>query len=441
MLPIKVVLTGLLGVSACMANISGVVTDTGSTPIPGAVVQLETGGWTATTGADGSFTLSASTGILPVNGKLLPNGLSAGITGNLMTMAIGERAAVEVATFDLNGKALSNVRQTMETGVHTIALPQRSAGVYLYKVKSGNGEVVLKGNSVGGGSSGSGVTAQGPSSNRLAKKAAVAINDVIAATKTGYLNYRCVQYTSDTTGLQIKMIASAGTLTDTDGNVYQTVQIGTQVWTVENLRVTKYNDGSSIPLDTSTATWGNATTPMFCYYSNTTNSDSIKKYGALYNWYVVNPLNPKKIAPTGWHVPTDAEWDTLQNNLIAKGYNWDGTTTGNNQAIRQNAQIQIQNIRNIGAQATARYNATQAANDAQQATWDADQDAQARNGQEFSNYLLDQTVVQDNNMYNNGTVGHGTAWNSTADALVKADPDRFEYVEKPNFWQGTDYHQ
>ena len=131
----------------------------------------------------------------------------------------------------------------------------------------------------------------------------------------------------------------------------------------------------------------------------------------------------------------------MQNNLIAKGYNWDGTTTGNNQAIRQNAQIQIQNFRNIGAQATARYNATQAANDAQQATWDADQDAQARNGQEFSNYLLDQTVVQDNNMYNNGTVGHGTAWNSTADALVKADPDRFEYVNKPNFWQGTDYHR
>jgi hypothetical protein len=107
----------------------------------------------------------------------------------------------------------------------------------------------------------------------------------------------------------------------------------------------------------------------------------------------------------------------------------------------QNAQIQIQNIRNIGAQATARYNATQAANDAQQAKWDADQDAQARNNQEFSNYLLDQTVVQDNNMYNNGTVGHGTLWNSTADALVKADPDRFEYVEKPNFWQGTDYHR
>jgi hypothetical protein len=113
----------------------------------------------------------------------------------------------------------------------------------------------------------------------------------------------------------------------------------------------------------------------------------------------------------------------------------------NDQAIRQNAQIQIQNIRNIGAQATARYNATQAANDAQQANWEAGQDAQARNSQDFSNYLLDQTVVQDNNMYNNGTVGHGTVWNSTADALVKSDPDRFEYVDKPNFWQGTDYNR
>jgi uncharacterized protein (TIGR02145 family) len=72
-----------------------------------------------------------------------------------------------------------------------------------------------------------------------------------------------------------------------------------------------------------------ATAPKFCYYSNTTNADSIKKYGALYNWYVVSPSNPKKIAPAGWHVPSSAEWDTLGNYLIAKGYNWDGTTDSN----------------------------------------------------------------------------------------------------------------
>ena len=125
-------------------------------------------------------------------------------------------------------------------------------------------------------------------------------------------------------------VPSAGMVTDTDGNVYQTVRIGNQVWTMENLRVTKYNDGSSIPLGTSTVTWGNDTTPMFCYYSNTTNADSIKKFGALYNWYAVDT---KKLAPTGWHVPTDSEWEVMQNYLVMHGYNYDGTTDTSNNKI------------------------------------------------------------------------------------------------------------
>jgi len=117
-----------------------------------------------------------------------------------------------------------------------------------------------------------------------------------------------------------------GTVTDIDGNVYQTVKIGNQVWTVENLRTTKYNDGTPIPLVTDSVAWKALNTSGYCYYNNTTNADNIKKYGALYNWYVVNT---KKLAPKGWHVPTDAEWTTLENYLIANGYNWDGTTTGN----------------------------------------------------------------------------------------------------------------
>ena len=104
------------------------------------------------------------------------------------------------------------------------------------------------------------------------------------------------------------------------------------------------------------------------------------------------------------------------------------------------AQI-VGNINQIGANATARMNSIEAANDAQHAQWNAGQDNNARNNQGFHNYVLDQTVVQDNNMYGNGTIGHGTLWNTTADALVKADPDRFQYVDKPNFWEGTDYHK
>ena len=137
-----------------------------------------------------------------------------------------------------------------------------------------------------------------------------------------------------------------GTVTDIDGNVYKTVKIGNQVWTVENLRTTKYNDGTPIPLVTDGAAWAALTTPGYCYYNNTTNADSIKKYGALYNWYVVNT---KKLAPKGWHVPTVAEWDTLQNYLIANGYNWDGTTTGNKIAKSMAAQTDWKTDTNPGA--------------------------------------------------------------------------------------------
>jgi hypothetical protein len=115
------------------------------------------------------------------------------------------------------------------------------------------------------------------------------------------------------------------------------------------------------------------------------------------------------------------------------------TYQAHQQALMSFTQQQIANIHQIGANATARYNATQAANDQQHATWRQGEDDISRNGRGFSNYLLDQTVIQDNNMYSNGTISHGTVWNSTADALVKANPNRYEIVNTPNYWQGVDY--
>jgi uncharacterized protein (TIGR02145 family) len=111
---------------------------------------------------------------------------------------------------------------------------------------------------------------------------------------------------------------------DYDGNVYDTVRIGTQTWLVQNLKTTKYNDGSEIPLVTDASEWTALSTPGYCWYDN----DNTHKnpYGALYNWYTVST---GKLAPKGWHVPTYAEWMELEQYLIANGYNWDGTTTGN----------------------------------------------------------------------------------------------------------------
>ena len=114
------------------------------------------------------------------------------------------------------------------------------------------------------------------------------------------------------------------TVTDVEGNVYHTVKIGNQLWTVENLRTTKYYDGTAISLVTDEDRWKNLATPAYCWYGNDINHKS--KYGALYNWYAVDT---KKLAPTGWHVPTDKEWTILEKYLIANGYNWDGTKRRN----------------------------------------------------------------------------------------------------------------
>jgi len=114
-------------------------------------------------------------------------------------------------------------------------------------------------------------------------------------------------------GTQVSFTTPTATITDIDGNVYHTVTIGTQTWMVENMKTTRYNDGTAIPLVTDSTAWANQTTPGYCLYNNDAATYK-NKYGALYNWYTVNT---GKLAPTGWHVPTDAEWTTLTDYVTA----------------------------------------------------------------------------------------------------------------------------
>ena len=101
------------------------------------------------------------------------------------------------------------------------------------------------------------------------------------------------------------------TVTDIDGNVYHTVTIGTQTWMVENLKVTHYRNGNLIPIVTDNTSWSNLTTGAYCNYNNDANN--VTTYGRLYNWFTVN--DSRNLAPTGWHVPTDAEWVALETYL------------------------------------------------------------------------------------------------------------------------------
>jgi len=98
-----------------------------------------------------------------------------------------------------------------------------------------------------------------------------------------------------------------GTVTDIDGNVYQTVTIGTQVWMAENLKVTHYRNGDPIPNVTDNTEWQGLSTGAYCNYDN--DEHNVATYGRFYNWYAVD--DSRNIAPEGWHVPSDAEWQTL----------------------------------------------------------------------------------------------------------------------------------
>jgi uncharacterized protein (TIGR02145 family) len=102
-----------------------------------------------------------------------------------------------------------------------------------------------------------------------------------------------------------------GTVTDVDGNVYQTIGIGSQFWMAENLKTTKYNDGTSIPQVTGNRDWSLLFTPAYCWYNNDELSNK-NIYGALYNWYTVNT---GKLCPSGWHVPNNSEWAVLASYL------------------------------------------------------------------------------------------------------------------------------
>ena len=121
--------------------------------------------------------------------------------------------------------------------------------------------------------------------------------------------------TTDTT-ITAQACPGVPTVTDIDGNVYNTVQIGEQCWMRENLRTTKYANGTTIPLGTTTSS-----TTAYRYYPGN-DSANVSTYGYLYNWAAVmngaasssaNPSGVQGICPDGWHVPSDAEWTQLTN--------------------------------------------------------------------------------------------------------------------------------
>jgi uncharacterized protein (TIGR02145 family) len=110
-------------------------------------------------------------------------------------------------------------------------------------------------------------------------------------------------------------VCGSSTVTDIEGNVYNTVLIGDQCWMKENLKTTTYSNGSPIPNVADSGAWMNLTSGAYVWYDN--NISWKDSYGALYNWFATVDVNG--LCPTGWHVPTNDEWTALTDYIGGTG--------------------------------------------------------------------------------------------------------------------------
>jgi uncharacterized protein (TIGR02145 family) len=131
----------------------------------------------------------------------------------------------------------------------------------------------------------------------------------LTATTTYYVKAYATNSVSTSYGEELSFITYTDVLHDIDGNVYKTMTIGTQEWMAENIKTTKYRNGDLIPTTipaTLDISGESSSEYQWAYDSNESNAND---YGRLYTWYAVT--DSRNVCPTGWHIPTDAEWTTL----------------------------------------------------------------------------------------------------------------------------------
>ena len=305
--------TAVSSITLTTAVSGGNVTDNG-----GGTVSARGVCWSTTTGPtiSGSKT-SDGTGTGAFASNL--TGLAAGTTYFLRAYATngaGTSYGSEVS-FTTTAPALPTVTTT---AISSIAVTTASSGGNV--TADGGGSILARGvcwsttaNPTISGSHTTNGTGTGIFSSNLASLATGTVYHVRAyATNTGG-----TAYGSD--------ITFSTQLTDIEGNIYNTVIIGSQVWMAQNLTTTTFRNSSAIPNIPDASGWIAATTPAYCWYNNDIATKN--PYGAMYNWFAVNTGN---LCPTGWHVPTDDEFVVLEEYLgldPAHAYDW--TWRGTNQ--------------------------------------------------------------------------------------------------------------
>jgi uncharacterized protein (TIGR02145 family) len=318
-----------------------------STTVSSVEIENLTAGTSHTINGDDILGLTMTTGVQSTEYvqsseiKIYPNPMT-DKSKLLISAPVAGEAIISI--YDMTGKQLSHNQSYLENYTQEFTLSGLISGLYLVNVKGNNYQLserlVSNGRSNGT-----------PSIEKVSDNIAV-------DKKVSKIDTKGVQATVDmeyTAGDRLKFKGISGiystvitdiptesktitfnfiACTDGDDINYPVVEIGTQLWMVENLKTTKYNDGTDIPLVTNLFEWRDLTTEAYCWYKNDAATYKTP-YGALYNWHAVNT---GKLCPTGWHVPTNDEWVTLVDYLggsdVAGGKlketgttNWDSPNT------------------------------------------------------------------------------------------------------------------
>jgi uncharacterized protein (TIGR02145 family) len=235
---------------------------------------------------------------------------------------------VKVSVYNMSGQLLNTKSQFLMPGQHRFKIYFPENGIYNVTVLKNDGSLSSKAVCMKPEVTKCGIDYTGTDYKDLIKNAVVgktlsyAQGDILNCSAYSGKNNTIIADSPTTTKIYL---AEFYVCKDPENQSYPIVKIGEQWWMAKNLQTTKYMDGTAIPNITDNSSWAGKTTGAYCWINNDAATYQ-NLYGALYNWYAVST---GKLCPTGWHVPTDAEWTTLENYLIGNGYNFDGTITGN----------------------------------------------------------------------------------------------------------------
>ena len=246
--------------------------------------------------------------------KIYPNPMAEKST--LLISAPDEGEAI-ISVFDITGKVLTQIESYIENYTQEFSLSGLRNGIYIINVKGNTYQ--FSGKLISNGKSNVATSIEKVSdriavdkkfSKMEAKGVQTAVDmDFTIGDRLKFTGISGIYSTVVTEILDADKTITFNFIdcTDGDNNNYPVVEIGTQTWMGENLKTTRYNDGTEIPLITGNTEWGNLITPAYCWYNN---DESTYKnlYGALYNGYAASTGN---LCPTGWHVPANDEWTQL----------------------------------------------------------------------------------------------------------------------------------